>query len=175
MINKISIFVILALLIFIHFRRGLRSFTNHGFYMFFAFEALLLLLFFNVDFWFGKAFSWYQILSWVFLFISALLALSGFYCLKKYGKLIEGWEDTTHLITQGIFRYIRHPLYSSLILLAIGILLKNVTLKSLAACFISIAFLVAASKVEEKENCVKFGSIYNSYKKATRSYIPFIF
>ena len=172
---KIVIFVILALFIFFKFRRGLRSLTNHGFYMFFAFEALLVLLFFNIDFWISRAFTWYQILSWISLVASALLALIGFYSLKKYGKSIEGWEDTTHLITQGIFRCIRHPLYSSLILLSIGFLLKNVTLQSIVACFISIVSLMAASKVEERENLAKFGSPYNGYKKVTKRYIPFIF
>ncbi len=175
MIIKISVFAVLALIVFIVFRGELRSLTSHGFYMFFAFESLLALLFFNVDSFVFRVFPWYQILSWVFLVISALLAFSGFYGLKKYGKPIVGWEETTELIKKGIFRYIRHPLYSSLILLAIGILLKNMALQSFIACFVCISFLVTASMVEERENLAKFGGSYHTYANDTRRYIPFIF
>ncbi|HGY11864.1 MAG TPA: hypothetical protein ENK36_05840 [Desulfobacterales bacterium] len=175
MIIKISVFAVLALVVFIKFRGELRSVTSHGFYMFFAFESLLALLFFNVDFFVFGVFPWYQILSWILLVISAFIALSGFYCLKKHGKPVEGWEETTELIKNGIFRYIRHPLYSSLILLAIGILLKNVALQPFIACFVCISFLVAASMVEEKENYAKFGDTYHTYAHETRRYIPFIF
>ena len=106
---------------------------------------------------------------------SLLFALSGFYGLKRYGKPVDDWEDTTHLITQGIFHYIRHPLYSSLILLNLGIFLKNVTLLSTIACLIATVFLVTASKVEEKENHAKFGSAYEEYMMKTKHYFPFIF
>jgi protein-S-isoprenylcysteine O-methyltransferase Ste14 len=175
MIIKISVFAVLALLVLIVFKGELRSLTSHGFYMFFAFESLLALLFFNVDSFVFRVFPWYQILSWILLVISALLAFSGFYGLKKFGKPVEGWEETTELIRRGIFRYIRHPLYSSLILLAVGILLKNMALKPFIACFVCISFLVTASIIEEKENLAKFGDSYHAYANDTRRYIPFIF
>ncbi len=172
---KIIIFAILALLIFLMFKRSFLSLRTHGFYMFFAFEALLVLLFFNIGFWFEGAFSWYWTLSWAYLVVSALLAFSGFYGLKKYGKPVEGWEETTQLISEGIFRYIRHPLYASLSLLAIGIFLRHVTVQSLVTCLVALLFLGAASLVEEKENVAKFGSAYREYAKANKRYIPFVF
>ena len=135
MTAKIVIFVIIALLIFLTFRPALRSVTSHGFYVFFAFESLLALLFFNIGFWVVNVLSWYQILSWIFLVSSAFIAISGFYGLKKYGKPDDEWENTTLLINRGIFRYIRHPLYSSLILLVLGILLKRVMLLTVAVSY----------------------------------------
>jgi len=174
MTAKIVIFVIIALLIFIKFRPALRSVTSHGFYVFFAFESLLALLFFNIGFWAVNVLSWYQILSWIFLVSSAFIAISGFYNLKKYGKPDDEWENTTLLINRGIFRYIRHPLYSSLILLVIGILLKRVTLLTIVLCSICILFLITASLIEERENLVKFGDGYTNYKTTTMRYIPFI-
>ena len=174
MTAKIVIFVIIALLIFLTFRPALRSVTSHGFYVFFAFESLLALLFFNIGFWAVNVLSWYQILSWIFLVSSAFIAISGFYGLKKYGKPDDEWENTTLLINRGIFRYIRHPLYSSLILLVIGILLKRVTLLTIVLCSICILFLITASLIEERENLVKFSDGYTNYKTTTMRYIPFI-
>jgi protein-S-isoprenylcysteine O-methyltransferase Ste14 len=174
MTAKIVIFLIIALLIFLTFRPALRSVTSHGFYVFFAFESLLALLFFNIGFWAVNVLSWYQILSWIFLVSSAFIAISGFYNLKKYGKPDDEWENTTVLINRGIFRYIRHPLYSSLILLVLDILLKRVTLLTIVLCSICILFLITASLMEERENLVKFGDAYTNYKRTTMRYIPFI-
>jgi len=174
MTAKIVIFVIIALLIFLTFRPALRSVTSHGFYVFFAFESLLALLFFNIGFWAVNVLSWYQILSWIFLVSSAFIAISGFYGLKKYGKPDDEWENTTLLINRGIFRYIRHPLYSSLILLVLGILLKRVTLLTVVLCSICIFFLITASLMEERENLKKFGDPYTTYKRTTMRYVPFI-
>lgn len=80
---KIPIFAILALLIFLIFKRPLRSVHTHDFYMLLAFEALLVLLFFNVSFWFKHTFLYHGMLSWIFLVCSGLLAFSGFYSLNK--------------------------------------------------------------------------------------------
>ena len=79
---KIEILSMLALLIFANFRKELGSFSNHGFYMFFAFEALLALFFLNIGFLFNSGFSWYQLLAWIPLAASLLFVLSGFYGLK---------------------------------------------------------------------------------------------
>jgi protein-S-isoprenylcysteine O-methyltransferase Ste14 len=174
MTAKIVIFLIIALLIFLTFRPALRSVTSHGFYVFFAFESLLALLFFNIGFWAVNVVSWYQIISWIFLVVSAFIAISGFYGLKKYGKPDDDWENTTVLIDRGIFRYIRHPLYSSLILLVIGILLKRITFVPLVIGCICIFFLITASLMEERENLVKFGDAYTNYKRTTMRYVPFI-
>ena len=171
---KIVIFSMLALLIFIKFKKELGSLNTHGFYMFFAFESLLVLLFLNIGFWFHSGFSWYQMPSWILLAASLLFALSGFYGLRQYGKPIDDWENTTYLITEGVFHYIRHPLYSSLILLNLGIFLKNINLLSTVAYLISTGFLVAASKVKEKENHAKFESAYEEYMMKTKLYFPFI-
>jgi protein-S-isoprenylcysteine O-methyltransferase Ste14 len=171
---KIIVFSIVALLIFIKFRPALRSVTSHGFYVFFAFESLLALLFFNIGFWKVNVLSWPQILSWILLVSSAFIALSGFFCLKKHGEPEDEWENTTLLISKGIFRYIRHPLYSSLILLCIGILLKNVTIIATFLCFICTLFLIIASLMEERENLEKFGVSYTDYMKSTMRYFPFV-
>ncbi len=171
---KLTVFLIIAILVFIKFRPALRSVTTHGFYVFFAFEFLLALLFVNMGFWAVHVVSLYQIISWIFLAVSSFIAISGFYGLRKYGKPDDDWENTTVLIDRGIFRYMRHPLYSSLILLVIGILLKRITFVPLVIGCICIFFLITASLVEERESLKKFGDAYTTYKRTTMRYVPFI-
>jgi len=172
---RIVIFAVAGVVIFMKFRRGLRSFHTHAPYVFAAFEILLLLMFINLPFMSGgTAPSWRQGLSWILLSISAAFAISGFYAIKKHGKARGDWENTTELVKRGIFGYIRHPLYSSLMLLAAGFLFKDVTVLTLILCIISLTLLAAASVVEERENIAKFGGIYRAYAAETKRYIPFI-
>jgi protein-S-isoprenylcysteine O-methyltransferase Ste14 len=59
-------------------------------------------------------------------------------------------------------------------LLAVGMLLKDVSLRAAAACLLTICFLAAASRAEEGENTAKFGKEYERYTCDTKRYLPFI-
>lgn len=84
-------------------------------------------------------------------------------------------EDTSSLITTGLFKYIRHPLYLSLILLGFGILAKNAGLIQWIFSLINFFSMILTAKVEEKEMILKFGDDYKEYMKKTKMFIPFIF
>jgi protein-S-isoprenylcysteine O-methyltransferase Ste14 len=171
---KWFIFAIISTLIVLKFRKGLFAFRRHGPYMFVAAQGLLTLFIFNAGSMFESPVSPRQVFSWTLIALSASLALSGFYGLKRYGRAVQDWENTTRLVQEGVFRYIRHPLYASLMLLAVGTLLKDVSLQSVAACLVTICFLVAASRAEEGENTAKFGKEYERYTCNTKRYLPFI-
>jgi protein-S-isoprenylcysteine O-methyltransferase Ste14 len=174
MITKAIIFTVLSAVIVLKFRKELLAFRSHGPYMFVAAEGLLLLFIFNGRSLFDDPFTVRQIFSWALMIVSAALAVLGFSGLKKYGRAVHDWENTTRLVREGVFRYIRHPLYASLMLLAGGMLLKAFSLRAASACIFSLCFLVAASRVEEKENAAKFGAEYERYMLETKRYLPFI-
>jgi protein-S-isoprenylcysteine O-methyltransferase Ste14 len=171
---KWIIFAIMSTLIVFKFRKELFAFQRHGPYMFVAAQGLLTLFIFNAGSMFESASSPRQVFSWTLIALSASLALSGFYGLKTYGRAVQDWENTTRLVQKGVFRYIRHPLYASLMLLAVGMLLKDVSLRAAAACLLTICFLAAASRAEEWENTAKFGKEYERYTCDTKRYLPFI-
>jgi len=168
------VFAVLSVVIVLNFRKELFAFRKHGPYMFMAAEGLLVLFIFNAGLMFERPLAAVQVFSWILMLMSASFALFGFYGLRTYGRAVENWEHTTRLVEEGVFRYIRHPLYASLMLLATGMLLKGVSLRTAAACFFTIGFLVAASRLEEMENAAKFGAEYKSYILRTKRYIPFI-
>lgn len=142
---------------------------------FLAFESILSLLFLNAQAWFADPFSSHQIISWILLLGSAGLAGHGFWLIKSRGQPEGDLEDTTRLITSGAYRYIRHPLYASLILLALGAYCKDPSPLGafLAAAAGSGAFLTA--RTEERFNLERFGDIYREYMEKTKRFIPFIF
>ena len=156
---------------------------SHGFYRFFAFESILALILLNSRQWFSNPFSLHQIVSWLLLIISFVLAVHGFYLLRVVGhpreereeKELIGFEKTTSLVNIGAFKYIRHPLYASGFYGAYGVLFKNPSWPGLALALLATVFLVLTAKVEEKE-CIRFfGADYQAYMRRTKMFIPFLF
>ncbi len=169
----IFIFGFFSILFLKYSWNSLRSFRHHGLYRFFAFEGILILVLLNADYWFQGPFSMRQILSWLLLVTSAALAVHGFYLLHTVGKPRQNFEDTTELVKVGAYRFIRHPLYASLLAGAWGVSLKHISISSAVLVLLVSAFLYATAKAEEKENLEKFGDAYRDYMKNSRMFIPF--
>jgi protein-S-isoprenylcysteine O-methyltransferase Ste14 len=94
--------------------------------------------------------------------------------MKRDEQTLYQFEKTTELVDTGIFSLIRHPLYSSLIFLSWGILLKNPTAGLLVVALVSTIFLYLTAIFDEKECIVYFGEIYREYMKRSKMFIPFI-
>jgi protein-S-isoprenylcysteine O-methyltransferase Ste14 len=154
---------------------SLRNWRSHGFYRFFAFEVILGLILLNVGHWFTDPFAVHQIASWLLLSLSLFLAVHGFYLLAVAGKPKGHIEQTTTLVKVGAYKYIRHPLYSSLLLLAWGVFLKDSSLLGGVVALVASAGLVATARVEEAENLQRFGEDYAAYMKTTKMFLPFLF
>jgi len=163
--------------------QSLANFRSHGFFRFFAWEAILVLILLNLEFWFHDPFSIHQLVSWPLLLISLFLVVHGMKLLRIAGRpdnkrddaALVGLEKTTQLVTVGAFKYIRHPLYSSLLFLAWGVFFKWPNWLGGGLAAIATVFLVATSKAEEAENIRFFGSAYRDYMKQTKMFVPFLF
>ena len=153
----------------------LRNTHAHGFYRFFGFESVLVLFFSNIGRWFDNPFSALQLVSWFLLISSSILAVHGFRLLQMIGKPSGNFENTTNLVTAGAYRSIRHPLYSSLILLTWGIFFKDLSLIGFLNCAVATIFFYATARIEESENRVKFGEEYSRYVQSTKMFIPHVF
>ena len=165
-------------------RASLRHPRSHGFYRFWAWEGILGLFLLNVDHWFANAFAPHQLVSCLLLFGSIIPVVWGTLLLKQRGRPVEkresdpnllAFEKTTQLVTSGIYAYIRHPLYSSLLLLAWGIFFKLPSLPGGMLALAASIFLYLAARADEAECIQFFGSAYQDYMQKTRRFIPFIF
>ncbi|HEY0665916.1 MAG TPA: isoprenylcysteine carboxylmethyltransferase family protein [Gallionella sp.] len=163
-------------------RNSLRKPGSHGFYRFFAWEFMLGIFVLNMHAWYTEMDSPHKMIAGILFSSSLFLLLIGVGLLQLAGKpdtrrndepMLE-FEKTTALVTTGIYRYIRHPLYDSLFLLCWGFFFKQPSL--LGGVFASIAsgFLLAAVHAEEAENIRYFGDAYREYMKRTKRFIPFI-
>ena len=162
-------------------RRSLLHPASHGFYRFFAFEAILASVVLNAPHWFVDPFGPRQLVSWFLLIVSVVLVVAGVVLIRQSGSRqpIEGsptfnWENTEGLVTTGVYRYIRHPMYSSLLFLTLGTLLKFVSTSTLVLAGVASLALAATAKAEETENVARFGQEYRDYMQRTSRFVPFL-
>jgi protein-S-isoprenylcysteine O-methyltransferase Ste14 len=180
--ESLIVFGVLSIPIVLVSWRTLFNFRSHGFYRFFSWECIIWLVASDYSVWFKDPLSLYQIFSWIFLLISAYLVISGVILLRTAGKPVKNRDDkalysfekTSELIDLGIFRYIRHPLYASLIFLTWGIFLKNTTFSLLPIALLSTGLLYITAKLDEKECVQYFGVQYIEYMKRSKRFIPFL-
>ncbi len=172
---KLIVFVLVSAGILLFSLPSLRNPKSHGFFRFFAFEIILVLFLANFKYWVDDPLSVHQILSWVLLICSLLLAVHGFRLLQIIGRPRGNFENTTQLVIVGAYKYIRHPLYCSLLLLTWGICLKDPGLFSILLGLVASVFLYATARAEESENQARFGAEYEAYLKSTKMFIPGVF
>ena len=113
---------------------------------------------------------------------SLVFVLSAVSIMRKKGRVSKqrrdhtllGFEKTTVLIETGIFKYVRHPMYSSLLFLAWGLLLRNIEVALLIVALIATCSGIFAALMEEKENMAYFGERYRHYTLKTKMFIPYV-
>jgi protein-S-isoprenylcysteine O-methyltransferase Ste14 len=177
-------FAVLSIPIIYVSRASLRAPGSHGFYRFFAWEFILALTLLNVTVWFRDPFSWHQIVSWVLLIACCVPLALGVRALTSRGRPVEhregdasllAFEKTSALVTTGIYRYIRHPLYSSLLILAWGVFFKAPSWPGIGLSLAATLALVATARADEAECTRFFGPAYQDYMQHTRMFVPFLF
>ena len=172
---RIAAFLLISIALLGLSRNCLRSTRVHGFYRFFALESVLIVVLLNAPAWFDHPGSPRQLLSWALLLGSAILPLHGFHLLRTSGAPRGRIEDTTRLVTRGVYRYIRHPLYSSLLSVAWAVFFKNPSRLGGILALAATVFLVVTARVEEAE-CVRFfGPAYQEYMARTKMFVPLLF
>ncbi len=181
---RVAVFLVASAAIIRLSWRSLRDPRSHGFYRFFAFELLIALVLLNVPVWFHHPLSARQLVSWALGGTSIGLAIEGFRLLRVVGRPSPTssrganlcFENTTTLVTVGLYGFIRHPMYASLLALVWCAQLKNpFTTSSIVLAVSSSGFLIAASVAEERENLLRFGAAYAAYTERTRRFVPFVF
>ena len=165
-------------------RMSLRAPRSHGFYRFFAWEFIAGLALLNVPVWFVNPWAWHQLISWVLLIACLVPLVFGLRALRAHGQpaarretepQLLAFESTSRLVTTGIYRHIRHPLYSSLLLLAWGAFFKAPSALGIVLAIAATACLIATARADEAECLRFFGPDYHVYMQQTKRFVPFLF
>ncbi len=102
--------------------------------------------------------------------ISNGLVIIGFAIMWKGWKLIHG--EKGGLVTGGPYAYVRHPQYSGLFLVMIGMLIQWPTIIT-ALMFPVLIYVYSGLSTREEEEMIKmFGDEYKQYRDKTPMFIP---
>lgn len=88
-------------------------------------------------------------------------------------KALGGQDTKEGLLTSGIYRYSRHPIYTGIVWMSLGLALASVNWEGLL--MVPAVFLVNAiqAAIEERYDVsVRFRSQYKAYRKRTRMFGP---
>jgi len=85
-------------------------------------------------------------------------------------------KENHELITAGPYAFVRHPIYTGLLLALFGsVVLAHGRLRDLLLFFIAVILLGLKSRVEEKLMLATFPDTYPDYRRRTKALIPFLF
>ncbi|MFX1501783.1 MAG: methyltransferase family protein [Promethearchaeota archaeon] len=122
-------------------------------------------------FYFPYNYSYFQYYWIFFTLVGIVFIIIGINFAKRARKLYKVKpldESNSKLITYGIFRLIRHPIYSGWVLIFIGASIISDSLISLIISVIFFILIEVNTMIEEKLILIpKYGKAYENYKKKT--------
>ncbi|MGA1796562.1 MAG: methyltransferase family protein [bacterium] len=104
-------------------------------------------------------------LSALVLVLAVCLAISGH-------KVVCRKHNPTGVVSTGVFRYVRHPLYLGIILLYLGLCIATASLFSVVVLTAIIFFYNYIAGYEEMLLDARYGEGYRRYRKGTGRWLP---
>lgn len=126
-------------------------------------------------FWQRSVDGWRALSSFGLLALAALLSWSGASALGKQWRIDAGINPDHQLVTSGPYRFLRHPIYASMLslLLATGVLITPWWLL-LPSVVLFIVGTEVRVRIEDRLLAQRFGERFREYRRAVPAYIPFM-
>ena len=107
-------------------------------------------------------------LGWLLILAGGVIIIVGLMSLK-WRAVAPSVQDT--LVTQGVYAYIRHPLYSGMILELTGLFLVIPTHTVLVACVLGLIWVMVQARLEEMDLAQRLPA-YNEYIQGVPRFLP---
>jgi protein-S-isoprenylcysteine O-methyltransferase Ste14 len=101
-----------------------------------------------------------------------ILLISGWLALAGLKVVFADRREKPHVITTGVFSFVRHPIYLGSILAYLGMILMTLSLLCVALWLVIVVFYYLISKFEEKLLLQRFESAYEDYIKRVPMLFP---
>ncbi|MDE3236407.1 MAG: hypothetical protein KGO81_10670 [Bacteroidota bacterium] len=123
---------------------------------------------------FTAQYNAFHLVDGILLLGSILLAISALLVMRwKNFTIMPEPKKSISLITKGPYAFVRHPMYSSVLLFCLSLLLTDPSLIQLSVYIILLSDLVIKIHKEEKYLSAKFPE-YGHYSTTTKRILPFI-
>jgi len=84
-------------------------------------------------------------------------------------------RDDHQLITHGVYRFTRHPIYLGVLVVCFAVPLYASSLYGFLTMLVLIPIVLNRIRIEERMLTEEFGDAYRVYREATSKLIPFIY
>jgi len=119
--------------------------------------------------------SWRLVSSLALGIIALLLIWSALPALGKQWRMQAGVYEDHVLVQTGAYRFVRHPIYASMLAL---LLATGLVRASLAACGVATILMIIGTEIrvraEDRLLAGHFGREFTEYKERVRAYLPFL-
>ncbi len=82
-------------------------------------------------------------------------------------------KENPELITGGPYAFVRHPIYSGIILAMFGTAI-GLSVVWLLPLILSVPYFIYSARREEEFMCQQFGETYRAYMRRTKMLVPFV-
>jgi protein-S-isoprenylcysteine O-methyltransferase Ste14 len=99
------------------------------------------------------------------LAVSGLLGVGGILAFRRARTAVEPWHPTTALVTGGVYRRVRNPMYLGLVLIAVAVALAAASDGvMLAAAALAVVLHYGVVRPEERYLSARFGAPFERYR-----------
>ena len=116
----------------------------------------------------GLGNGWFIVMT-----VSNVLLIAGIWL------VMAGWErvydSQGELVTDGVYKYVRHPQYTGIFIMTLGFMIQWPTLATLILWPFVIAMYVRLAKQEERDALKEYPKEYLEYMRRTQVFFPRLF
>lgn len=105
-----------------------------------------------------------------------VMIISNIFLITGIWLVMTGWErvykSQGELVTDGVYKYVRHPQYTGIFIITLGFMIQWPTLTTLILWPFVIAMYVRLAKQEEQDVLQEFPQEYREYMQRTPMFFP---
>jgi protein-S-isoprenylcysteine O-methyltransferase Ste14 len=126
-------------------------------------------------FWARMPPGWRFVLAFLFLGIAGVLSWTSTWALGRQWRVDAGLSADHELVTAGAYRYIRHPIYCSMLCLLLGTgFMITPWLLFLISALLFVAGTEIRVRVEDNLLASRFGERFREYQQRVPAYVPLV-
>lgn len=116
-----------------------------------------------------------QMIGVILTIMGLVMLFAGYFSLRHNYSSTLVIRENHQLITHGIYRYVRHPIYLGVFLVAFGLPVYVGSLYGFLSALVLIPIILNRIRMEEELLMEEFPSAYQKFKETSKKIIPFIY
>ena len=140
-----------------------------------AIQSISYALLWQHPFWNKGPADWRVALSILFFIIGSLFSWTSVRTLGRQWRIDAGLNADHQLVQSGPYRLVRHPIYTSMLclLLGMGFLVSPMWMLGVALLVLIIGTQIRV-RIEERLLAGRFGEEFSAYRRRVPAYVPFL-